>query len=120
MEPDVKAAQIVTRMRKCPYCAELVHPDAKLCKHCGKDIAPTPTLSLNYFYNKEHERPKQTLSSSNVRYYFSTDGEQHQGPMDASDLKLLREDNLITDDTLMIREGESEWRSFRDYFPLNK
>ncbi len=38
--PDVKAAEEATRMRKCPFCAELVQPDAKVCKHCGRDIAP--------------------------------------------------------------------------------
>ncbi len=38
--PDLKAQQEATRLRKCPYCAELVQPDAKVCKHCGRDIAP--------------------------------------------------------------------------------
>lgn len=23
---------------KCPHCAELVQPDARVCKHCGRDI----------------------------------------------------------------------------------
>lgn len=36
--PDLKVEQESTRLRKCPYCAELVQPDAKLCKHCGQDI----------------------------------------------------------------------------------
>lgn len=26
--------------RKCPHCAELVKTDAKVCKHCGRDVPP--------------------------------------------------------------------------------
>lgn len=25
---------------KCEYCAELIKPDAVICKHCGKDVQP--------------------------------------------------------------------------------
>ncbi len=27
-------------LSKCPSCAELVQPEAKVCKHCGRDIEP--------------------------------------------------------------------------------
>lgn len=27
--------EIKSQMKKCPMCAELVQPDAKVCKHCG-------------------------------------------------------------------------------------
>ena len=32
--------QTVDALRKCPFCAELVQPDAKICRHCNRDIAP--------------------------------------------------------------------------------
>ncbi|MGC8839784.1 MAG: zinc ribbon domain-containing protein [Anaerolineae bacterium] len=28
------------RLRRCPYCAEMVRPEATVCKHCGKDLPP--------------------------------------------------------------------------------
>jgi ribosomal protein L37AE/L43A len=27
-------------IKKCPFCAELVKLEAKVCKHCGRDFAP--------------------------------------------------------------------------------
>ena len=27
-------------VRKCPFCAETVLLEAKVCKHCGRDFAP--------------------------------------------------------------------------------
>jgi uncharacterized protein (DUF983 family) len=26
--------------QKCPHCAEYISSEAKVCKHCGKDVAP--------------------------------------------------------------------------------
>jgi len=60
-----------------------------------------------------------TLSSSKVRYYYSSDGEQ-QGPVDATDLRMLRKDGLVTDDTPVLREGETAWHRFRDYLALSR
>jgi hypothetical protein len=60
-----------------------------------------------------------TLSSSKVRYYYSTDGEQ-QGPVDATDLKMMRKDGLLTDDTPVLREGETAWHRFRDHLALSR
>jgi len=27
--------------RKCPYCAELIKREARICKHCGKELMAT-------------------------------------------------------------------------------
>jgi hypothetical protein len=60
-----------------------------------------------------------TPSGSTVKYYYSTNGEQ-QGPIDASDLRMMRKDGLVTDDTPVLREGEAAWRRFRDYLALSR
>lgn len=34
-------------MRKCPFCAELVRAEAKVCKHCHKDLPPQEAASFD-------------------------------------------------------------------------
>jgi hypothetical protein len=28
--------------RHCPFCAEVISEQAQVCKHCGRDLDPTP------------------------------------------------------------------------------
>lgn len=30
------------RNRKCPFCAEIIKTEAKVCRHCGRDVPPLP------------------------------------------------------------------------------
>lgn len=32
-------------MKKCPFCAELIRLEAIVCKHCGRDLMPSETVS---------------------------------------------------------------------------
>ncbi|MFA4919731.1 MAG: zinc ribbon domain-containing protein [Thermodesulfovibrionales bacterium] len=32
--------------RKCPYCAEMIRPDAIKCKHCGSDLIQTESFGV--------------------------------------------------------------------------
>ena len=64
--------------------------------------------------------PVTPLSSgTKARYYYSTNGEQ-EGPVDASDLRMMRKDGLITDDIPVLRDGETQWHRFVDYLELNR
>ena len=58
-----------------------------------------------------------TTAPGKERYYYSTDGTQ-QGPVDTNDLKMMRKDGLVTEETPVLREGESEWRKYQDYASL--
>ena len=52
-------------------------------------------------------------------FYYSTDG-KNQGPVTADDLRTMRKEGLLNDDTLVIREGDSEWKQYRHFLALNR
>lgn len=60
-----------------------------------------------------------TSSTSQVTYYYSSDGQQ-QGPLSAADLKAMRKDGLVTDDTPVLRAGEQQWKVYRDFLALTR
>lgn len=34
----IESKQLKSGMKKCPSCAEMIKQDAKVCKHCGRDV----------------------------------------------------------------------------------
>ena len=35
---DVERQQLAQGLRKCSFCAEMIKPDAKVCRFCGRDL----------------------------------------------------------------------------------
>ena len=39
LNESVDAQQQAAGNVKCPHCAEWIRPEAKVCKHCGRDVS---------------------------------------------------------------------------------
>jgi hypothetical protein len=98
------------------YLARTAHSTDRLCTILETSL----TERLRAIENSSYTPVTPTTSSaSKAGYYYSTDGSQ-QGPVDSNDLRLMRKDGLIADDTLVLREGETAWRTLRDYLALSR
>jgi hypothetical protein len=47
-------------------------------------------------------------------YYYAADGEE-MGPYTLSDIREFRDAGVITEDTLLFREGDTQWRAFLQF-----
>ena len=52
-----------------------------------------------------------------ARYHYTADGPQ-EGPFTAAEMRDFRESGVISTATQVFREGDSDWRTFKDYTDL--
>jgi hypothetical protein len=57
--------------------------------------------------------------NARTEFYYSTDGTK-QGPASANDMRLLWGNGVVRDDTPVIRDGESQWRTYGELLALKK
>ena len=62
--------------------------------------------------------PPMSTTRSPAVYHFAMDG-SNQGPFTHIDMKDFRAAGVVADDTPVFRDGESAWRTYRDFQELS-
>jgi hypothetical protein len=58
--PIAKSATTASDETKCPFCAEMIKRDAKICRYCGREIPNIPTAGTKTETTKETQYPKKS------------------------------------------------------------
>lgn len=56
--------QIASGGRKCPHCAEIIRPEANVCRFCGRDVEPAPPAASLYAHLPSYHDPAESAGSA--------------------------------------------------------
>ena len=105
------------------YLGRTSHSSDRLCTLIEESLARqiqrieqrlTSATPILVRMDKSAAAAPTSSARSGAVYYYSSDGTQ-QGPFTASDIKEFRDADVITDETQVFREGDSQWRAYREF-----
>jgi hypothetical protein len=45
LKPNEDRMEASGELRRCPHCAEMIRPQAVVCRYCGRDVSPVPVAA---------------------------------------------------------------------------
>lgn len=93
----------------CPACAETVKAAAAVCRFCGHQFSRGPASSSVTPRTDDPLGIHKTRRAKAVRFFYAENGTQ-EGPFTAEEIADFIDAGVISEQTPVFREGDTEWR----------